>query len=100
MTPPNLGRVHLATAVATTRFTPPQIRTTILLLAGSVALMMTGFGIIMPVFARRLAAFGDGVAALGIMTTAFALIAPLGRSFEAARPVFERFVGGFTTDAS
>ncbi|MCA9609167.1 MAG: hypothetical protein KC619_26380 [Myxococcales bacterium] len=30
----------------------------------------------------------------------FALIAPLGRSFEAARPVFERFVGGFTTDAS
>ncbi|MCA9969464.1 MAG: MFS transporter [Anaerolineales bacterium] len=73
MTPPNLGRVHLATAVATTRFTPPQIRTTILLLAGSVALMMTGFGIIMPVFARRLAAFGDGVAALGIMTTAFAL---------------------------
>jgi multidrug resistance protein len=36
-------------------------------------LMMTGFGIIMPVFARRLGEFGAGVQALGWMTTAFAL---------------------------
>ena len=34
---------------------------------------MTGFGIIMPVFARRLGEFGSGVEALGLMTTAFAL---------------------------
>ena len=35
--------------------------------------MMTGFGIILPVFARRLAELGSGVEALGWMTMAFAL---------------------------
>ncbi len=54
-------------------YTPERTRNIVLLLAGSVALMMTGFGIIMPVFARRLGEFGDGVAALGWMTMAFAL---------------------------
>jgi multidrug resistance protein len=38
-----------------------------------VALMMTGFGIIMPVFARRLGELGSGVEALGLMTVAFAI---------------------------
>jgi len=56
-------------------------RTTILLLTGCLALMMTGFGIVMPVFARRLGELGGGVAALGWMTMAFAgaqfLAAPL-----------------------
>jgi DHA1 family tetracycline resistance protein-like MFS transporter len=52
---------------------PRRIRTIISLLAASVALMMTGFGIIMPVFARRLGEFGSGVEALGLMTVAFAL---------------------------
>lgn len=69
----NLGTVHIATYVTTHRPSPQRTRSIILLLAGSVALMMTGFGIIMPVFARRLAELGSGVAALGIMTTAFAL---------------------------
>ncbi len=57
----------------TPTYTPERTRNIVLLLAGSVALMMTGFGIIMPVFARRLGEFGDGVAALGWMTMAFAL---------------------------
>jgi DHA1 family tetracycline resistance protein-like MFS transporter len=43
------------------------------LLAVSVGLMMTGYGIVMPVFARRLDEFGAGVSALGFMTMAFAL---------------------------
>lgn len=47
-------------------------RTVILLLAGSIALMMTGFGIVMPVFARRLGELGGGVEALGWITMAFA----------------------------
>lgn len=47
-------------------------RATILLLTGCLALMMTGFGIVMPVFARRLGELGGGVAALGWMTMAFA----------------------------
>jgi multidrug resistance protein len=45
----------------------------ILLLAASVALMMTGFGIIMPIFARRLGEFGSGVEGLGLMSMSFAL---------------------------
>jgi DHA1 family tetracycline resistance protein-like MFS transporter len=44
-----------------------------MLLAASVGLMMTGYGIVMPVFARRLDELGAGVAALGFMTMAFAL---------------------------
>lgn len=48
-------------------------RTTVWLLAGCVGLMMTGFGVIMPVFARRLGELGGGVAHLGLMAMAFAL---------------------------
>jgi multidrug resistance protein len=35
--------------------------------------MMTGFGIVLPVFARRLTELGAGVEVLGLMTTAFML---------------------------
>lgn len=48
-------------------------RRTALLLSASVGLMMTGFGVIMPVFARRLGELGGGVADLGLMTMSFAL---------------------------
>jgi multidrug resistance protein len=44
-----------------------------LLLSACVALVMTGFGIIMPVFPRRLAELGAGVEILGLMTMAFML---------------------------
>lgn len=50
-----------------------QTKRTVLILAGSVGLMMTGFGIIMPVFARRLSALGGGVETLGVMAMVFAL---------------------------
>ncbi len=63
----------MAPHVVTNRPNPHQMRNIILLLSASVALMMTGFGIIMPVFARRLGEFGSGVEALGLMTMAFAL---------------------------
>jgi multidrug resistance protein len=49
------------------------VRRIILLLAGSVALMMTGVGIIIPIFARRFEELGGGVQALGLMIMAFAL---------------------------
>ncbi len=71
--PPNLGEIVMAPHVVTNKPDPRQMRNIILLLAASVALMMTGFGIIMPVFARRLGEFGAGVEALGLMTMAFAL---------------------------
>ena len=69
----HMGEIVLANQVITDRPSPQQARNTILLLAASVALMMTGFGIIMPVFPRRLAELGAGVQALGLMTMAFAL---------------------------
>ena len=43
------------------------------LLTGSLALMITGYGIVFPVFARRLAEIGSGVEALGFMSVAFAV---------------------------
>jgi multidrug resistance protein len=67
------GDVVVATDVVTTALDPRRTRNIILLLAACVALMMTGFGIIMPVFARRFGEFGSGVEALGLMTTSFAL---------------------------
>ena len=53
----------------------PRARTIVMLLAASVGLMMTGYGIVMPVFARRLDELGAGVSALGFMTMAFAQLA-------------------------
>ena len=70
---PILGEVIFATQVTTSSPSPSRIRAIILLLAASVALMMTGFGIIMPVFARRLDEFDSAVQALGLMTMSFAL---------------------------
>jgi multidrug resistance protein len=45
----------------------------IILLSVSVALIMTGFGIVMPVFARRLEDLGSGVVELSYITMGFAL---------------------------
>lgn len=69
----NLGEIVIVTQVITSGPSSHDVRKVILLLAASVALMMTGFGIIMPVFARRLGEFGSGVEALGLMTMSFAL---------------------------
>lgn len=69
----NLGRVVRASHVVGTGYGKRRAHSIILLLALSVALMMTGYGIIMPVFARRLAELDAGVEALGLMTTGFAL---------------------------
>ena len=49
-----------------------QTRRILFLLAGCIALMMTGYGIVMPVFAKRIGELGSGVQALGLMTMGFA----------------------------
>ena len=72
-TPANLGQVIVAGEVVNSGPSPRRARSVIILLAASVGLMMTGFGIIMPIFARRLGEFGSGVEALGLMTMSFAL---------------------------
>jgi DHA1 family tetracycline resistance protein-like MFS transporter len=69
----NLGEVLIADDVVVSGTSPRRARSVILLLAASVGLMMTGFGIIMPIFARRLGEFGSGVEALGLMSMSFAL---------------------------
>ena len=69
---PNLPDPIIATQVVVGPMRASYSRSAILLLAGSIALMMTGFGIVMPVFARRLGELGGGVEALGWMTMAFA----------------------------
>jgi MFS family permease len=64
---------------------PAQTRRVLLLLAASIALMMTGYGIVLPVFAKRLGELGSGVAALGLMSMSFAfaqfLLSPFLGSF-------------------
>ncbi len=67
------GELVTAERVITSGFDPKRAGRVVALLALSVALMMTGAGIIMPVFARRLSEFGDGVEALGVLTMTFAL---------------------------
>jgi MFS family permease len=73
-----LGEVVIALKVTTSQMAPNRIRNIILLLSGCVALMMTGYGLVMPVFARRLSEFGDGVEELGLMTMSFALAQMIG----------------------
>lgn len=70
---PILGEVVTGARMVTPGLSEKRRRNVILLLAGSVALLMTGFGIILPVFARRLMEFGAGVETLGLMTMTFAL---------------------------
>ena len=69
----NLGEIHIADRVVTSTPDMGRIRTIIWMLAGCLALMNTGFGIVMPVFARRLDELGSGVQGMGIMLLAFAL---------------------------
>lgn len=73
MTP--LGRENRPTMSdhTTTPKSDPQAKRIILLLAATVALMMTGVGIIFPIYARRLSELGGGVQTLGLMTLAFML---------------------------
>jgi len=75
---PILGEVVIASRVMTNRMAPDRVRTIIGLLSGCVALMMTGYGLVMPVFARRLSEFGGGVEELGLMTMSFALAQLIG----------------------
>lgn len=50
-----------------------RMRTALVLLSGCIALLMTGFGIIVPVFPQRLEALGLGAETLALMEGAFGL---------------------------
>lgn len=68
-----IGELVTATAVITPGPTGRRARNIVIMLACNVALVMTGYGIIMPIFARRLGTFGSGVESLGLMIAGFAL---------------------------
>lgn len=70
---PGLGQIVAASEIVSAGTHPRRARDTILLLTACVALIMVGFGIIMPIFARRFSELGAGVRALGLMTVSFAL---------------------------
>jgi DHA1 family tetracycline resistance protein-like MFS transporter len=75
----------------TSELKPPQAslssetKRILYLLAACIALTMTGYGIAMPVFAKRIGELGSGVQALGLMTMSFAfaqfLLSPFMGSF-------------------
>jgi DHA1 family tetracycline resistance protein-like MFS transporter len=69
----NLGTLVIATRVEAAHPGPWRTSSIILCLAASCALMMIGFGISTPVFAKRLGELGFGVEALSLMTMASAL---------------------------
>jgi len=62
-----------------------QTKRILYLLSACIALTMTGYGIVMPVFAKRIGELGSGVQALGLMTMSFAfaqfLLSPFMGSF-------------------
>jgi MFS family permease len=64
---------------------PSETKRILYLLAACIALTMTGYGIVMPVFAKRIGELGSGVQALGLMTMSFAfaqfLLSPFMGSF-------------------
>lgn len=69
----HMGVVSRATKVGQVGFSPLRARNVMLVLAISMALQMTSYAMIFPIFARRLGDFGSGVEALGTMAMAYSL---------------------------
>ncbi len=69
----HMGQVLVADQVITSELDPRRAMRILWLLAVSLGLLMTGYAITMPIFARRLGEFGSGVSALSLMSTAYAL---------------------------
>src|SRR5262249_3975284 len=66
--------VRVDTTLTTPPVTQPKPLTTALaFLSACIALLMTGFGMIVPVFPQRVAALGRGAGTLALMEGAFAL---------------------------
>jgi DHA1 family tetracycline resistance protein-like MFS transporter len=68
-----MGRVVLAEQISLSGVDVRRLRQIMLLLSVCLALLMTGYGIILPIFARRLGEMGSGVRELSLMSTAYAL---------------------------
>lgn len=77
MNPPknhaHMGKIAHATRVSIPGMEPRRARIIILLLAFCTALQMSSYGIIFPLFARKIGDFGDGVEALATSVMAYSL---------------------------
>ena len=71
----SLNHITAATRIAVSAPNATRARTVLVLLAGTVALTTTGFGIVIPIFSKRLVELGSGVEVLGMMTVSYALAA-------------------------
>src|SRR4029453_9865775 len=60
---------------------PRQSRSILVAMACCMALQMTGFVMILPLFARRFESFGAGVGALGVSAMAYALTSTIAAPF-------------------
>ncbi|MCB9433215.1 MAG: MFS transporter [Ardenticatenaceae bacterium] len=77
----HMGKVMQATRVATAVMEPRRARIIIILLALCTALQMTSFGMIFPLFARKIGDFGDGVAVLATSVMAYSLAGVIAAPF-------------------
>ncbi len=77
----HMGEIVQATQVSTSGLEPRRARIIIVLLALCMALQMTSYGMIFPLFARKIGDFGDGVAVLATSLMAYSLAGMIAAPF-------------------
>ena len=76
-----MGIAMQATRVATPDLEPRRARIVIALLAGCTALQMTSYGMIFPLFARKIGDFGEGVTVLAASVMAYSAAGAIAAPF-------------------
>ena len=77
----HMGKIMQATRVTTPGMEPHRARIIIILLAICTALQMTSYGMIFPLFARKIGDFGDGVEVLATSVMAYSLAGMIAAPF-------------------
>ncbi|MDX1414690.1 MAG: MFS transporter [Candidatus Promineifilaceae bacterium] len=77
----HMGKIMPATRVATPGIEPRRARIIIVFLAICTALQMTSYGMIFPLFARKIGDFGGGVAVLATSVMAYSLAGMIAAPF-------------------
>ncbi|WP_420645387.1 MFS transporter [Candidatus Leptofilum sp.] len=77
----HMGKIVQATTVSTPGLNPRRARSIIILLAICTALQMTSYGMIFPLFARKIGDFGDSVAVLATSVMAYSLAGVIAAPF-------------------
>ena len=80
----HMGTIVHATRVVTPGPDPRRARVILIVVAGCTALQMTSYGIIFPLFARKIEDFGDGVTVLALSVMAYSLAGVIAAPFMGA----------------